>query len=290
MKLGIGTAQFGMDYGITNSCGKISIAEVRKVLDLAKENGVRFLDTAWSYGCSESVLGQILGDDASFSIITKTPVLRKKLVVQQDVEKLLNGFYQSLERLRQAGTYGLLVHMVDDLLVPGGELLWEALENLRNTGLVKKIGVSVYDTKQIGIVLEKYKIDIIQIPINVFDQKLLLNGCLKRLKACGIEIHARSVFLQGVLLARLGELPKKFAELYPHLRHYYEFVYKHKWNPIQAALGFVAGIEHIDCAIVGVDGYRQLREIIDNYIELDPRIFASVVSSSCLLNPTNWRM
>lgn len=292
MKFGIGTVQFGMDYGVTNVMGKSSIAEVREVLVLARKNGVDVLDTAYSYGCSEEVLGEVIGNDSYFSIITKTPIFQKTLITSKEAKGLQNAFFRSLDKLGRKALYGLLVHASDNLLLPGGELLWEAMMDLKNAGLVKKIGVSVYDKDQIDQILRKYKIDLIQVPINVFDQRLLQNGYLEKLKKLDIEIHARSVFLQGVLLTKVGLLPKSVQALRSYLQNYYQFVFKHHWTLTQAAIGFVLGIKDVDLIVVGIDNCSHLRDIL-NYIAkpLNCDLFKSfAINNDLLLNPSKWEV
>jgi len=214
-----------------------------------------------------------------------------KNISLQEVESLSHAFYESLKKLRQKKLYGLLVHAVDNLLLPGGERLWDLMRGLKDDGLVKKIGVSVYNAEQIDAILEKYKIDIIQLPIDVFDQRLLLNGSLAKLKKFDVEIHARSVFLQGVLLEKLNELPVYFKPFFKYFRRYYEFVYKNKWTPLQAAVGFVSGIDDIDVMIVGVNNASNLQAIVNAAKPLNSDLFKSFAYSDVLLlDPSRWKI
>lgn len=291
MKIGLGTVQFGVDYGISNSAGKVPVSEVRKILDLAKQQDVSILDTAFAYGDSEKILGSILADDGCFSVVTKTPVFKNQVIAKNEVTELSNAFIDSLKKLQQKSIYGLLVHAAEDLLKHGGDLLWKEMCHLKEQGMVKKIGVSIYTAEQIDKILDKYPIDLIQLPINVFDQRLLLNGYLNKLKKLNIEIHARSIFLQGVLLSKVKELPEYFKPLHRHLQGYYEFVYKHKWILVQAALGFVLGIKEIDTVLLGVDNEIQLREIVDVAKPLDGGLFRRfAIDDELFLNPSKWQL
>lgn len=291
MKIGLGAVQFGVDYGVSNVCGKIPAFEACKILDLARIRGVSVLDTAFSYGDSEAVLGSILTENCSFSIVTKTPVFKKGTITGNEVTELSDAFYSSLKKLQQKSIYGLLVHASEDLLKQGGNLLWEEMGRLKEQGLIKKIGVSVYTAEQIDRILDRYSIDLIQLPVNVFDQRLLLNGYLSKLKKNNIEIHARSIFLQGVLLSKVKELPSYFEPLHHHLRRYYELVYKYNWTQVQAALGFVLGVKEIDIVLLGVDSEMQLREIINMAKPLDRDLFRCfAINDDSFLNPSQWKL
>lgn len=291
MKIGIGTVQFGMDYGISNAAGKVAKCEVSKILNLAKTNGIAVLDTACAYGDSEEILGDVLVSDHTFSIVTKTPVFEKEIISKSEIAKLNDTFASSLRKLRQNFIYGLLVHAAEDLLKEGGGRLWDAMCVLKDRGLVKKIGVSIYTAEQIDRVLSKYSIDLIQVPVNVFDQRLLLNGYLKEMKKVNIEIHARSILLQGVLLTRVQELPPHFKPLFHHLRRYYEFVYKYNWTPLQTALGFVLGINELDTVLVGVESILQLQEIMKVAQPLDYKLFERfAIVDDIFLNPSKWKL
>jgi aryl-alcohol dehydrogenase-like predicted oxidoreductase len=131
MKIGLGTAQFGLDYGISNPLGKTPVAEVRRILDATAENGVHVIDTASLYGDSEKILGQCLGEHHSFHIITKTPQYNKSLINEENAEQLKKVFHESLARLKQSSLYGLLVHSADDLLAQGAALVLNSLHVLQ---------------------------------------------------------------------------------------------------------------------------------------------------------------
>jgi aryl-alcohol dehydrogenase-like predicted oxidoreductase len=253
MKLGLGTVQFGMNYGISNKAGQPQLNEVREILALASAKKVRCLDTAALYGNSEEVLGETLPPTHSFEIVTKTG---------KDVTRLEEVFQKSLKNLKQKNVYGLLVHNADDLIAPGGELLYKKMQELKKYGLVKKIGVSVYNNAQIDKILSRGDIDIIQLPINLLDQRLIESGHLKKLKKAGVEIHARSVFLQGLLLMLPERLPKDFDSVRKHLIDFRASVEKIGLSVLQAALGFVLNLEEVDRVLVGVNTKREFEEIL----------------------------
>ena len=167
-KLGLGTAQWGMKYGVSNTQGQTLPKEVEKILILAHGAGISLLDTASLYGNAEQALGQC--DLSSFRIITKTPRFGKDFISEVDVECISQTLFASLQRLGVKSIYGLLLHNAEDMFVPNGNQLISALEWLKSEGLISKIGVSVYNSSQIKKALSLFKPDIIQLPVNVLDQ------------------------------------------------------------------------------------------------------------------------
>lgn len=291
MKLGLGTVQFGTDYGISNQSGQTSPVEVAKILEFAAANGITYLDTAPAYGNSESVLGKCLKPSHQFRIVTKIDKIGKSQIEDCDVDLVLATFHQSLKNLHQKSVYGLLVHHPDDLLEEGGGILFQALEYLKTEGLVKKIGVSVYDQVQIEKLLDKYSIDLIQVPLNVFDQRLLENGYLDSLKSAKIEIHVRSVFLQGLLLMSEDEVPNYLLDLVPHLNSYRQANEKRGISHLEAAIGFIDRIDSVNTLLVGVNNLSQLQEIVaaNNPVSDLSYLDTCSVKSEHLINPSLWR-
>ena len=294
MKIGLGTAQFGQDYGVSNRKGKVPLVEAKEILALARDNGINLMDTAPAYGTSEDVIGQSLTEEMSFKIVTKTPCLRKSRIEKADAALIKDTFWKSLKRLKQRSIYGLLVHHVNDLLVPGGYYIWEAMEELKISGLIDKIGVSIYSPGEIEKILSLFSPDILQVPINVFDQRLLNGGYLRHLKNLKIEVHCRSVFLQGLLLMPLSEIPSYFEPYMSLLEHYHKLLKEMGISLLQAALGFVYKISDLDYIIVGVDNKNHLKGILEVINTLgvlrgtDFKEFA--LNDEILINPSLWRI
>lgn len=290
MKLGLGTVQFGMDYGISNPAGKTPPDEVDKILDVAVLNRIRIVDTAALYGTSEQALGASLPADHGFSVVTKTPVYQNENITADSARLLEQTFQRSLRRLRLAAVYGLLAHHADDMLSAGGNLLFEKMEELKQRGLVTKIGVSVYCAEQIERILDRYSIDLIQLPLNVFDQRLLHSGHLAKLKEIGVEIHVRSVFLQGLLLMEPANLPAFFNSFRQYLARYREAMECQGLSPLQAALGFAAGLDSVDAIICGVQNHQQLEDICAVLKPCDTSLFTPFgVTDEAIINPSQWR-
>jgi aryl-alcohol dehydrogenase-like predicted oxidoreductase len=288
-KLGLGTVQWGLPYGVANQTGRTGADEVSRILLAARSHGIDLLDTAPLYGEAESVLGQ--SGVAEFAVVTKTTRFDQPNIGQAEAKALAETFARSMRMLRLDRIYGLLVHNADDLIAPGGEHLVEALQRLRQSGAVQKIGVSVYDGRQIDRILELFAPDLVQLPISVLDQRLLLSGHLAALKGAGVEIHARSVFLQGLLVMKEEDVPRYFAPVVPLLAEWRARTQSSGQLPTQAALAFVRDLPEIDRVVVGVENLVQFETIVDHM--QDPRgtdASGLACSQEEFVNPSKWAL
>jgi len=291
MKIGLGAVQFGVDYGVSNTHGKTTKYEVSQILQFAYENGISLIDTATSYGSSESILGEVVTND-DWRFVTKTPNFSDNSLNSTHVNQLKESFNQSLFNLRKKNIYGLLLHSCDDLLKPGGELIFREMERLREIGMVKKIGVSAYSSKQIAAILGKFNIDIIQLPINIFDQHLFVDGWLEKLKNKNVEIHARSTFLQGLLLMPRTSIPTYFLPIKEKIELFSKSAQELSLSKLELALGYVMGINEVDKIVVGVNTIEQLREIIEAaQVKVNPMEFTDVsINNPIYTNPSLWKI
>lgn len=291
-KLGLGTVQFGMDYGVFNQCRHVPPEEVARILIKASESGVTLLDTAATYGNSEEVLGQVIPSESTFQIVTKTPPVPETQITQEHGKALISTLRASHKRLKQKTVYGLLAHRVADLLKPGGKYLLEALQKCKADKLVTKIGVSVYTSKDIDAILEIFTPDIVQLPINVADQHLIRSGYLKELKKRGVEIHARSIFMQGLLLMEPEVVPDYFTPVKPRFNTLKRTFAEHGWSPLQGCLQFGLSLPELDAIIVGVTNIKELEEILavarmppaTHHFDFQPL----AIEEEKFINPANW--
>ena len=292
MRIGLGTVQFGMDYGISNRGGRSSPAQVREILDLAADGGIRVLDTAHLYGESESVLGACMDLTVDWKVVTKTPRFERDRIDSKDVRRLEEAFRKSLRRLRVERVHGLVAHAASDLLAPGGTQLLECMTELREQGLVEKIGVSVYTGDELDRVLDRHRVDLAQIPTSVLDQRLLESGHVDALRQAGVEVHVRSVFLQGVLLMPPDELPSHFARARNVVSGFREEAARRGLTPLQAALAFALNIESADVVLVGVTKRCELLDIIavaQTRLDTD-WCGAFAIHDPEIINPFRWRL
>ncbi len=277
-KIALGTVQFGMDYGINNTDGQIHLGEARKVLKLARESGINILDTAYEYGNSEEVLGKIGVDDCQ--IITKTSSL------ENGIGQVINDFYQSLERLNINKVAGLLIHNFHDIQHPQFNDLFKQLKDLKRQGIIQKIGFSTYTPNQVDFLLDNFDFDLVQLPFNVFDNRLVQGGQLRNLKECGVEIHARSIFLQGVLL-NFKNLSNYFIIWKEQFMQYQTMAKEDGLSLLEYALNFALNTTEIDKVLVGVDSEKQLREIIQS-VKRSSDLAPYPINEVELLDPSVW--
>lgn len=291
MKLALGTVQFGLDYGISNN-KKTHLDEVHKILEYSKSVGIDLLDTAASYGDSEYVIGEITKNSkTNFKIITKIPPFQSNAISNYDIQQLELIVHKSLNRLNKEKVYGIMFHNANDLFKEKGILLYKKLLELKDRGYTEKIGFSVYDSNQIDHLCERFEFDIIQLPINVLDQRLLKSGHLYKLKSLGVEIHARSIFLQGLLLMDLNSLPKYFEPIKPILSKYQVMLRENKMTMLDGALTFAKSQKEIDYLVVGVNNLEQLIDIYNSFnrksndnVDFSEYSFENIN----IIDPRNW--
>jgi aryl-alcohol dehydrogenase-like predicted oxidoreductase len=290
-KLGLGTVQFGLAYGVTNERGQVPAAEVAAILAAALGAGIDLFDTAAAYGDSERVLGNALGSWADIRIVSKLPALAADRIGEAEIEQCRVALESSLALLRRRSIYALLLHRPDDLRKPGAERLVALLEELKGAGTVAKIGVSAYDRPQIDLALDRLPLDAVQVPVNLLDQRLLRDGTLDRLKHRNVEVHARSAFLQGALLAEPASLPGHFAPHRDRLRAIGAAAERAGLSRLALCLRFVLDQPAVDRVIVGVTGAAELRQILAAAAASTPLpdgLDALASDDPRLVNPALW--
>jgi len=282
MKLALGTVQFGLDYGITNSTGLVSREEVKSILSLAGAQKIHTLDTAAGYGRSETVLGALA--NKSFNIISKIPSLSN---LQGTINESLST---TLHRLNRETLYGMMLHDERDI---SKKSQYNELISLKKEGLITKIGCSFYSLEALEFALnENIELDIIQIPGSCLDQRFEKSGLLNRAKENEIEIHCRSVFLQGLLLTPVVLTPV-LKEFEAEINAFYKFAESYYIKPIDLALSYIYQSKHIDYGVVGCQSKSQLEQIISSYKDIENKKLniplAKLASTSeVLLNPSLW--
>jgi len=288
-KLGLGTVQWGLPYGIANHNGAATPETVTMLLSAARRFGIEVLDTASLYGKAEAVLGENSLD--GFKVVTKSPSFAGQRIEDADVENLNETFRRSLIKLNTTNVYGLLIHHADNIFLTGGEKLIAAIVELKNEGFVKKIGISVYDSKQLDSVLKLLTPDLIQLPLNIFDQRMLESGHLELLKNRGVEIHVRSVFLQGLLLMQVSDVPKYFQPIYPLLTRWHDAARDQGFTLHQAAIGFVKNLPYVDTVLVGLDSLLQFHSCVNSF-SIDKQFDASGLACNdpAFVNPSLWQI
>lgn len=278
-KLILGTVQFGLNYGINNSAGKVCQDQIVEILKICKQNSITKLDTSYAYGDSEQILGELA--DSSFDIITKLPQTNR------DANDI---FQESLTRLKKDHIYGYLIHHFDFFMEK--PLIWEDMLRLKSDNHVEKIGFSLYEPEELEYLLnKKIDFDIVQIPYNIFDRSF--EPYFKDLQQRKVEIHIRSVFLQGLFFKAIDDLSEKLLPLKDALAYLHSFCQENHISIEELALNFVIHNSDIDGVIIGVDNVDQLKRNIHSVWNECPEKMNNFVDSfyikdKALLKPKNW--
>ena len=281
MELFIGTAQFGFKYGFNKI--KIKKLEIKNIEKILKRNSLKNFDTAMNYGESEKIIGNL---KIKRKVITKVKLPKKKPKdLKKWFEKKLN---KSLKKLKVKSLHGLLIHDTADISGKNKEFL-NILLDCQKKKLISKLGISVYEVDEIKRILKFWKPEIIQMPINIFDHRFLNNNFLYKLKKLNIELHARSCFLQGVLLKKkikIGNLKSKKV-----FSSFSNWCQKKQLSKLEACIHFIKKIREIDYLIVGFDNSSHLKEIINSFnkkLILVPDDFLS--NEKSLIDPRKWKI
>jgi aryl-alcohol dehydrogenase-like predicted oxidoreductase len=281
-KIILGTVQLGLPYGINNKEGKPTEEEAFKILDFAFDNGITSLDTADGYGEALEVIGRYKAySKRSFRIINKFKI---------DETPLFDKLNKSLDLLQVPSLFCYMYHHFPDY--DSGRAIQD-LRELKRNGRIKKIGISLYNVDQLSKVVDDGDIDIIQIPVNILDLSKEKEELLMKAKENGREIHARSVYLQGLFLKSIASLIGNLTGMKPYLEKINLTSLNHNIDLKKAALNFVLQKKCVDHVVLGIDHVSQLKE---NLALIDPsfneHIFDGIEVDSgdaYLLNPANWK-
>lgn len=284
-RLALGTAQFGAAYGVSNSRGQVPSGQVRAILEDAAARGVDLLDTAAAYGDAEAVLGRLGPVARPFGIVTKTARLGS-----DGVPEVVALVRRSLRLLGRSSLDGLLVHSVADLGASEGDALWGALRALKDEGLVRAIGISAYAEESPLALARRYRPDLMQVAVSMLDQRLIDDGTLAGLADLGVEVHARSVFLQGLVFLETGRLPRSLAHAGPSLAERGHMIALAGTTPLAAALHFVLARPEIARLVVGVTSLPEWRQIAEVAAAPAPDLgwSALALDDPLVLNPALW--
>lgn len=283
MKLVVGSAQLGMNYGLFNN-KKISFKEFKKIEKLVLKSKINFIDTATSYGDSEKIIGN--SKLKKLHIITKIKIPNKKNIIIKNW--LLKEISKSLSKLKIKKIYGVLIHDYKDLIGKHGKKYLLSLQELKRRNIIKYIGISVYEPLEIKKIWNFWKPDIIQIPFNPIDNRILDSGWVNILKKFKVKIYARSIFLQGLLINEDSsfKINKNFKII---LNKYKNWCFRNNISLIQGCLHFVKQFKKIDYLVVGFNNYNQLKEIIDVFKKkqiIIPKKFST--NKINLIDPRKW--
>lgn len=283
MKLVLGAVQFGKNYGLVNG-KKIDSIELKRIEKLALKSSIKFIDTSINYGDSEKIIGN--SNLNKLNVITKIKLPKKIINIDKWVEKKI---YLSLKKLKINKIYGLLIHDYRDVLGIRGKKYLKYLYNLKKKKIIKKIGISVYSPDDLEIIWNFWKPEIVQVPFNIFDQRIQISGWINTLKKFKILIFARSCFLQGLLLSNFRS-NKNFRKFYKKLDQFSIWCKFRGISRLQACIDFVKINKNIDYLVVGFNNYYQFQEILKSFknkrTSKIPNIFST--NELDLIDPRRW--
>jgi len=282
-KLVLGTAQFGGRYGILSSRQMVKDIQFKKIIAYSKKNKIKQLDTARNYGNCEVRLKKNKNID-SFNITTKIFIPKKSKRKPEDyIRYQINKIIKNLNLTK---IYCVLIHNPGHF--PNRSKYFYALKKLKQEGLIKNIGFSVYGTSYLKNIIKNYDFDVVQLPYSIIDRRFEEAGCLKILKKKGIKIYARSIFLKGLLLLSYNKIPKKFKRTSYVWDLWHDWLKINKLSAIDVCLNFVNSNKYIDKIVVGVHHLKHIKKIIDvERKKIHYPIFFPLKNNK-ILNPLNW--
>lgn len=289
-KLALGTVQFGMKYGVANAGKRVSMTELKAILNTARDCAIDTLDTAIAYGDAETNLGRAGTED--LHIVTKLPPLPAGVTNVR--EWITTSILASLDRLKRPAVDAVLLHRSHEIIGEHARAYQEGLSDLKEQGLCTAVGVSVYAPGELEAIWSDtsgWKPGLIQAPYNVLDQRLATSGWLDRLADSGVRVHTRSAFLQGLLLMPSEKRPAYFSPFAPALDRWSTWCATHDVEPLAAALNFVCAENRIEKAVIGVDTAAQLREVVAKLANKHVDTPSNLMNEDlALIDPSLWKI
>lgn len=278
-KLILGSANLNHKYGLNKNI--IKKKEFKKIINFLSKKGNVFLDTAAAYNNAENIIGGF--DLKNINIITKIEINNKKkdLIENEILEKIL----QSKSNFKNNEIYALLIHNPECLLSDQGKNILRCLQKYKNQKFFKKIGISIYNFKSLKILLNKYNFDVVQLPTNIFDQRMNDEKILGVIKKKKIEIHARSIFLQGTLLKKNNKL--RNIPLRKNLNQWHHWLKTENLKPLNVCVSSAIQNKDIDKIVVGFDNYLQFKEYLKVKLEKNNISFFKT-NNQKIINPNLW--
>lgn len=287
MKLIIGSAQLGMNYGINKK--KIPLNHLNKIYVKCKKNRINIIDTAQNYGESEKRIGKSKLN--RLKIITKIKI-PKKISNKKLTNFLKNYLKKTKLKLNVKQIHAILIHDISTLNNKNKDQILEYFHELKKKKLIQYFGASVYSPKDVLNLLKFFKPDIIQFPLNILDQRFLDNGFLRKLKKKNILLASRSSFLQGFLIQEMNNYNNfKLKKFYPAVKKIEKWCIKKKISRFDACVHFVKKIKMIDYMVIGFDRVSHLDKIIKSFKKKQIKIPNKFrINNSNLIDPRKWKL
>jgi aryl-alcohol dehydrogenase-like predicted oxidoreductase len=285
-KLGIGAAQLPLDGQGSRFRGRPPEVEARDILQTAARAGLPVFDVSDIMPSGEAVIGGLLPRPNNFRLCIRAAR------AERGPEYVEAEARAALARLRVDSVDAMIVPFAADLLGPYGGALWERLQRMRDAGLCRKIGVSVFASDDPLGFARRFHPDLIQAPASLLDQRLLVDGTLAAVAELGIEVHLRSIFLNGLLFLPPDRVPSQLKGAAGRLSRARRLIAEGRSDPLQAALGFALSRPEASAVLVGVTTSSEISAVIaaaaspppdldwdemalDDPVALDPRRWAA---------------
>lgn len=280
----LGTAQLGMKYGINNQLGKPEKSEAQKIIELAKMNGIKFIDTADAYGDSSETLGHIGVEN--FKITSK-------FLLNSSAEKFNAKLESSLKSLNVSSLWGYFFHNFGQYEKFED---WNEIQEAKFKKKITNLGVSVYHNSEFEKAINDPRVDIIQFPFNVFDSGSAKRDLIKNAFSKNKILHARSLFLQGFLLMNPVNIPVPLKELYEPLQQLVSIASEANLTVSQLCISYALSYTDIEGLVLGLETAEQLQQNISlfSHKRLDESVMNEIkkikIENLNLLNPGNWNI
>jgi len=289
----IGTAAFGIKYGIGSNYEKVDSNEVHFILETMLKNGINKLDTAQSYGESEYILGTFDKID-NFIINSKSYPLRKSNILSEDIILFQNSFFNSLKLLKKNSFNVFFIHDMIDLNVKNSSLLFEKILELKSSGYINKIGASIYNIDDFITNRFAHLFDFIQMPFNIFDQRYKNNYYMEKLKKLNTNIQIRSIYLQGLFFKFFYDNSFKKNIIHKNFLKLDLLCRDLNISPKIIMLKFIYDHSFFDSVVVGIHEQIQLLELIENInlveeLNIDMNWDDFRINDECIIDPRNWK-
>lgn len=265
-KLSLGTAQLGLNYGIANTNGKPDFNTSLRILKYSWENGINVFDTAPSYGNCEKIIGTFISSNINIDfenlvVISKLPKVEHQNDLKFDhlYTIIKKTIIQSLKTLKINKFPIYLIHHAPDIFLKDG-IIVECLHQIKKEGLIDRIGISIYNPNEVEEALKFKEINVIQVPINLFDHRLINTGLLQKLKMKKYLIFARSIYLQGLLFKSVQNLPESLEYAKNFLLKLRNLTENLNINILKLAFLFVRDLPEITSLIIGIERVDQIEE------------------------------
>ena len=285
-KIIIGTAAFGTNYGISNGNTHTGAREVAAIISEASKLGIRSYDTAPAYGSAESLLGNLLQPSKANEISSKIGNLG-----DVTVESITKSVRESLNRVNSESLWCLYMHDPVMYLNPKLEIYRTALIELRNQGLIQNIGISVYNKEEAVRNLEAFnEIDLIQIPENICDRRLIKSNFFQDAMKQGIKIVLRSIYLQGLLLMDVSNIPLNLKDAQKSIIEIEKKAAEFGLLNSDLCLAYAKSIGSVEGLIVGVSTNAQLANLSRDFSNLPKDWYEEIPRlPEKILDPRLWK-